>query len=278
MKSRLLHSIAQKTLLFAATTLIAAVIQAAGYSPTVGIQSWTLREMDFDQVVEFATKHKIKHLQLIGKHMDPGAPVEETKRKRAILDKHGLVCYTFGVAGTSMKKEENRKLFEFAKLMGIQVIIVEPREMAQWDNLEELVKEYDIKLGIHNHGLQSVYGNPETVKKILNSRDKRIGVCLDVGHVTGAGFDAAKVFREYDGRVFDIHLKDKRIEKADGKDIIVDVFIGSGAANYTGLFEELKKVKWPGVMAIETDNPVYARMPAEYVSKALQFVAEKTGK
>lgn len=278
MKSRLLHSIAQKTLLFAATTLLAAVIQAAGYSPTVGIQSWTLREMDFDQVVEFATKHKIKHLQLIGKHMDPGAPVEETKRKRAILDKHGLVCYTFGVAGTSMKKEENRKLFEFAKLMGIQVIIVEPREMAQWDNLEELVKEYDIKLGIHNHGLQSVYGNPETVKKILNSRDKRIGVCLDVGHVTGAGFDAAKVFREYDGRVFDIHLKDKRIEKADGKDIIVDVFIGSGAANYTGLFEELKKVKWPGVMAIETDNPVYARMPAEYVSKALQFVAEKTGK
>ncbi|HKS37824.1 MAG TPA: sugar phosphate isomerase/epimerase [Verrucomicrobiae bacterium] len=258
-------------LLLTAATLSTASL-AADYEPKIGIQTWTLRNMDFDQVVDFCVKHKIKYVQMIGKHMEPSAPMEETKRKKAILDKNGLVCYTFGVAGTSMNKEENRKLFEFAKAMGIKVIVVEPRDMAQWDNLEQLVKEYDIKLAIHNHGIESAYGNPETVRKILNARDKRIGVCLDVGHVTGAGFDAGKVFREYDGRVWDIHLKDKKVETADGKKVILDVEIGTGQANYKGLFAELKQSKWDGVLAIETDNGVFATNPAKYVDGAIQFV------
>src|SRR3954451_4757829 len=157
----------------------------------IGLQTWTCRHMDFDQLVDFAVKHHIKYLQVIAKHIDPNGSAEETKRKKAVLDQHGLICYTFGVNRTSKDKEQNRKLFEFAKVMGIKMIVVEPKDMAEWDNLEALVKEYDIKLCIHNHGLTSAYGNPETVKKILHSRDKRIGVCLDVGHLTGAGFDAA---------------------------------------------------------------------------------------
>jgi L-ribulose-5-phosphate 3-epimerase len=238
----------------------------------VGIQTWTLRNMTFEQVVEFAVKHKVKYVQMIDKHMNPKASEEETKRKKAILDKNGLVCYSFGVNGTSGKKEENRKLFEFARLMGIKIIIVEPRDMSQWDNLEELVKEYDVKVATHNHGLGTPYGDPETVKKVLNSRDSRIGVCLDVGHVTGAGFDAAKVFREYEGRVYDIHLKDKKVETVNGKKVINDVMIGTGQANYKGLFEELRKAKWDGVLAIETDNGEYAKSPDDYVSGAIKFV------
>jgi len=240
----------------------------------VGIQTWTLRNMNFDQVVDFCVQHKIKYVQMIGKHMDPAAPLAETRRKKAILAKHGLICYTFGVAATSMNKEENRKLFEFAKVMGIKFIVVEPKNMAEWDNLEALVKEYNIKLAIHNHGISSVYGNPETVKKILDQRDRRIGVCLDVGHVTGAGFDAATVFHQYKGRVFDIHLKDKKVEKVDGKEKILDVKIGTGQANYAGLFNKLIRTKWKGVLAIETDNDSFAQEPSEYVDAAIKFVTE----
>src|SRR4051794_33698551 len=107
-------------LLFACAILVlTAVATNAGESPfKVGIQTWTLREMNFDQVVEFALKHKVKYLEMIDKHINPKGPAEETKRKKEILDKNGLVCYTFGVAATSKSKEDNRKLFEFAKLMG----------------------------------------------------------------------------------------------------------------------------------------------------------------
>jgi len=254
--------------------LLAAILGAVGAEPEfkVGIQTWTLRNMNFDQVVDFAVKHKIKYLEMIDKHINPKGPVEESKRKKEILDKNGLACYSFGVAGTSRQKEDNRKLFEFAKLMGIKVIVIEPGDMSIWDNLEELVKEYDIKLAIHNHGLGSPYGNPETVKKVLAARDSRIGVCLDVGHVTGAGFDAARVFHDYNGRVYDIHLKDKKVRTENGKRIIDDVKIGTGDANYKGLFDELRKAKWDGVLAIETDNGEFAKSPEDYVTGAIDFV------
>jgi L-ribulose-5-phosphate 3-epimerase len=243
--------------------------------PKLGIQTWTCRNMTFDQVVEFAVKHDIKYLELIKAHMDPTAPKEETLRKKAILDQKGLVAYSFGVNGTSMDKEANRKLFEFAKLMGMKVIIVEPKNMAEWDNLEQLVKEYDIKLAIHNHGKGTVYGDTETVKKVLASRDRRIGVCLDIGWVTAAGFDAAKVFAEYGAdRIFDLHFKDKVTEtSADGKLTATDTEIGKGQANYAGLFAEIKKSRWSGVMAIETDSKAFAEDPNRLVSEAKQFFA-----
>ncbi|HWA84906.1 MAG TPA: sugar phosphate isomerase/epimerase [Opitutus sp.] len=250
--------------------------RAAENGPKLGIQTWTCRDMDFDQVVAFAEQHGVKYLEMIAKHIDPKGPREETLRKKAILDQHGLVCYSFGVNGTSMDKEDNRKLFEFAKLMGISVIVVEPHNMAEWDNLEQLVKEYDIRLAIHNHGTGSTYGDPATVQKVLAARDPRIGVCLDVGWVTAAGFDAAKVFRDYHGRVFDMHLKDKKAEMKDGKTKWEDVPVGTGEANLTGLFAEVKKEGWSGVMAIETDSGELAKDPARAVEPAKALFAKLT--
>jgi sugar phosphate isomerase/epimerase len=245
--------------------------------PILGLQTWTCRNMNFDQVVEFAVKHGITHLEMIKAHLDPAAPKEESLRKKAILDQKGLVAYSFGVNATSMDKEKNRTLFEFAKLMGMKVIIVEPKNLDEWNNLEELVKEYDIKLAIHNHGTGSVYGDPATVKKVLAARDRRIGVCLDVGWVTAAGFDAAAVFKEYGDRVYDMHFKDKVIEtSADGKKTPVDTEIGKGKSNYAGLFAEIKKSKWSGVMAIETDHKGFAEDPNRLVAEAKTFFAAST--
>ena len=270
-----------KTMLRLATGLAALALSvgatAADLSQQLGIQTWTLRNLKFDQVVEFAKKHGIKNLQMIGNHMDPKAPVEETKRKKAILDAAGLRIYTFGVAGTSLDKEDNRKLFEFAKLLGIQVIVVEPNDYKIFDNLEELVKEYDIRIAVHNHGIRSLYGNPAVVRALLKHRDPRMGVCMDAGWITSTGMDPTKVFKEYEGRVFDIHLKDKRVQKTEGEDVSFDTHIGEGQGKLENLMTELKRVNWPGVLAIETDSQDFARNPDEFVGKAKSFV-EKNGK
>lgn len=265
MKLRFLLVVACIVALFSARSV------AAPTGPQLGLQTWTCRNMTFDQVVEFASKHGIKKIQFIAAHLDPLADPAESLRKKAVLEAHGLTAYSFGVAKTGLDKEANRKLFEFAKLMGIKVIMVEPAEMAAWDNLEELVKEYDIKLAIHNHNLNTVYGNPATVKGILAKRDHRIGVCLDVGWITAAGFDAAVIFREYGDRVYDIHFKDKQIVTTDGKPVPVDTEIGKGSANYAGLFAEIKKSGWSGNMAIETDSKAFAEDPNRLVTEARAF-------
>ena len=257
---------------FVATLALSIALPALADEYKLGVQTWTLRNLNFDQVVKFCTEHGIKNLQVIGSHINPNAPVEEIKRKKAILDKHGLKAYTFGVAGTSMDKENNRKLFEFAKLMGIKLIVVEPRDYRILDNLEELVKEYDIKIAIHNHGIKSAYGNPFVVRNLIMHRDERIGVCLDVGWVTSARFDAGKVFKDYKGRVFDIHLKDKKVNNTPNGDVATPAAIGEGDCNYKGLFAALREADYDGVLAIETDANL--KDPKDFVLGAKKFVAE----
>lgn len=241
----------------------------------LAIQTWTLRNMNFDQVVEFAKKHGIKELQLIPNHLDYNKESQEQiAAKKAKLEANGLHAYTFGVAGTSLDKEENRKLFKFAKFMGFKLVVVEPPDFKIWDNLEELAKEYDIKVAVHNHGIRSLYGNPAVVKSVLKHRDARLGVCMDAGWITDAGFDAAKIYKEYEGRVFDMHLKDKKVEHTQGGSVSMDTHIGEGHTNYKELIKVLRSSNYNGKLAIETDSKDFAAMPDEFVSKAKEFISK----
>lgn len=242
----------------------------------LGLQSWTCRRMTFEQVVEFALRHDIRFLQLFPKHISPDAPREEILRKKALLERNGLVCYAFGVARTSTDREQDRRLFEFARLMGLKLLIVAPDDLDSWDVLEELATEYDMRLAIHNEGPGTTYSDPAVVKRILAKRDRRIGVCLDVGHVTESGHDAAQVFREYGDRVFDIHLKDKRRVRSAAGCSVVDVDIGAGDVNFAGLFREIRRSHWCGVMAIETDSRDVAADPDPFVTHAAAFFRKGT--
>jgi L-ribulose-5-phosphate 3-epimerase len=261
--------------LLAAALLAAAVASASAHDLQIGVQTWTLRNLNFDQVVDFCVKNKIKHLQLIAQHIDPKGKKEDWEKKKAILDKNGLVPYTFGVNGTSLDKEDNRKLFEFAKFMGMKLIIVEPNDFKILDNLEELAKEYDMRVAIHNHGIKSMYGNPLIVQTLLKHRDPRIGVCLDAGWVASGRFDVVKTFKDYGPRVFDIHLKDKKVSSTANGDVATDVFIGEGDANIKGLLKAIADTKWQGVISVETDNNL--KDPTEHMTKALSFIEQSHG-
>ncbi|MCF3650780.1 sugar phosphate isomerase/epimerase family protein [Synoicihabitans lomoniglobus] len=251
--------------------LISAFAATATAAPQLGIQSWTCRNMSFEETVLFAEKHGITQIEFYRAHLDPNGTEAETARKLAFLKEHGVTAYSIGVSGTSLNKEENRKLFEFAQRCGIKVIVVEPGDPLIWDNLEELVREYDIKLAVHNHGTGTTYGNPSVVKHILAERDPRIGVCLDIGWVTAAGFDAATVLKNYGDRVFDMHLKDKRLDQEERPGRPMGTHIGLGNSNYVGVFEALRASDWSGVMALETDNPDFAADPTEFVTRGKAY-------
>lgn len=246
--------------------------QAAEFK--LGVQSYMLSRLDFDQMIEFATNHNLTYLQLFARHLGPQSSPEEIAKRKKQLDDAGLVAYTFGVAGTSMDKEENRKLFEFAKTMGMSLIIVEPRQLDILDNLEELVKEYDIKVAIHNHGLKSMYGNPLVVRSLLENRDPRMGVCLDAGWLASARFNPAHVYQDYNGRVFDIHLKDKKVSATENGDVAVDTFIGEGDAKLDQLIKVAADAGYEGVFALESDAGYTD--PTEHIVKAEEYFKAHT--
>jgi sugar phosphate isomerase/epimerase len=234
-----------------------------------GVQTWTLRNLSFDQVVDFCAKHKIKYLELIPDHIGLNGSKEDWQKKKDAMEKAGLIPYTFGVAGTSLDKEKNRQLFECAKFFGMKLIVVEPADFKIFDNLEELAKEYDIKVAVHNHGITSMYGNPAVLRNVLLHRDQRIGVCLDAGWIASSRFDSSKVFKEYNGRVFDIHLKDKKVHGTEHGDRYEDVFLGEGDAKLKELLKACKDMHYQGVLAVETDNNL--KDPTEHMEKAIEF-------
>jgi sugar phosphate isomerase/epimerase len=240
----------------------------------LGMQTWTLRNLTFEQTVEFCAKHKIKYLQLIPNHIGLNGTKEDWQKKKELIEKNGLIAYTFGVAPTSMEKEQNRKLFECAKFFGMKLIVVEPGDFKILDNLEELAKEYDIKVVIHNHDLKSLYGNPSVVKNLIKHRDKRIGVCMDAGWVASGRLNPSKVFKEYEGRVYDIHLKDKDVSSGENGDTWKDTFLGEGDAKLPELLTTLHDADYDGVIAIETDNNL--KDPTEHTLKAIEFVKKNT--
>lgn len=248
-----------------------AVFENEARMPQLGLQTWTVRNLSFDQMVAFAVAHEFQWLALSRTHMDPRDSREETLRKKAVLDQHGLKAYTFGVARTSLDHEDNRRLFDFAKLMGIGLIVVEPDDFKIFASLELLAKEYDIRVAIHNHGIRTLYGNPLVVRNVIKHLDERIGVCLDTGWVTASGFDPSRVFRDYGPRVFDVHLKDKRTERTEGDDVHFDTYIGEGEGRLAAFVRLLREEGFEGVLALETDSPAFAREPGEFVRRGKVF-------
>jgi sugar phosphate isomerase/epimerase len=248
---------------------------ARAHDLKVGMQTWTLRNLSFEESMQFCAKHGVKYVQLIPNHAGLDKGKEEWAKKKAYIESLGLIPYTFGVAGTSLDKEKNRVLFECAKFYGMKMIVVEPGDYKILDNLEELAKEYDIKVTIHNHDIKSPYGNPLVVRNLIKYRDQRIGVCMDAGWIASARLDPAKVFAEYGGRVYDIHLKDKDVTSTEQGDRWRDTFLGEGDGNLGKLLEAVQKAHYDGVVAIETDNDL--KDPTEHTLKALEFIKKHQG-
>ena len=249
-------------------------LSAQDFTEQLALQTWTMRNMDFEAMVDFAVEMDIPHLQMwssrSGGHMDPSASWEEIKRQKEILDQHGLKVYSFGVTRLTKNEEELREAFEFARYMGVEVITAEPSAYRQLDLLEAFAIVYDIKVALHNHDIHSPYGNPHVVQQLLEDRDPRLGVCLDAGWMTTTRLDVEEVYRQYGDRVLDIHLKDKIVTPGDNGDEYTDVDIGTGDANLVGLFNALRETGYTGRIAIETDQNL--QDPTAFVQGAIAFV------
>ena len=274
MKTRIATLLRLLLVLTVLATLQPALVQAQDLSERLALQTWTMRKMNFEDMTDFASKMGFTNLQLwsstSGGHVDPLAPWDEIQRRKETLDRKGLKAYAFGVTRATRNEEELRKVFEFARYMGMEMIITEPAEKRQLDLLEKFAVVYDIKVAVHNHTIESPFGNPVTVKMLLADRDPRIGVCLDAGWMTTTGLDVAEVYRDYGDRVFDIHLKDKLVHSGEADHDYKDVDIGTGDANLIGLFKAMKENGYSGRIAIETDQQL--EDPTDFVKGAVAFV------
>ena len=167
---------------------------------------------------------------------------EEAKKRLSDAGVKLACCYCGGLA----EEDACRRLFEFAREMGIETLDGEP-PIEAFDMLEKLCDEHQINLAVHNHAKPSPYWKPETLLKIFQGRSKRIGACCDTGHWARSGLNPVETLQKLQGRILTFDLKD-----VDEKGVCVP--FGTGKGNIHGIMKELYRQRFQGVFGIEYDQ------------------------
>ena len=181
---------------------------------------------------------------------DHNASEETIAQVKAKLAKHNIVAVNYGVVTPKGGEAEWRKVFEFAKALGLYGVTTE--SVQELDTIEKLVKEFDIKVGIHEHGRQPQnpkyqVWDPWYVLSVVKDRDHRIGACADTGHWQTSGLNPVYGLRVLKGRIVSLHLKDKTDFGHEGH----DVPYGTGVGDIKRCLDELKKQGFEGNISVE---------------------------
>jgi sugar phosphate isomerase/epimerase len=185
--------------------------------------------------------------------LDAAAGKAVWDKVKARLKEKGITPVAYGVVGIPRDTAEARTIFEFAKYFGIRVINTESADTI--DTFEPLVKEYDIKVGFHDHPKRPDkpdyrMWDPNYVLELVKDRDKRIGACADIGHWVRSGLvplDCVKILR---GRIVSSHMKDLHAPLPSGHDVIW----GNGVSNVRGLLDEFKAQGFEGPISVEYEH------------------------
>jgi len=215
----------------------------------LGLASYSLRKFDLAKTVELTKRVGLKHIALKDMHLPLTSSVEQIREAAAQVRQAGLDLYGAGVI--YMKNaDEVRRAFEYAKTAGIKVIIGVPgHELLPL--VDEKVKEYDIKVAIHNHGPgDKTYPLPSSAYEKIKDLDKRIGLCNDIGHTTRSGLDAADSILQFPDRLHDVHFKD--VSAADPKGGCVEM--GRGVIDVPKVVRALVQIGYAGIASFEYEK------------------------
>ncbi len=157
----------------------------------LSMASYTLRAIPFTEAVDATAGLGLKYIDIHPYAMafsrenkaktNHELPAETIEQMKAKLKAAGLRPVSYGMVRLGDTEESARKVFAFAKEMGIENVVCEAKA-DQMAMLDTLTAEYGVHIALHNHPKPSIYWDADTVLKACEGRGKRIGACADTGH------------------------------------------------------------------------------------------------
>jgi sugar phosphate isomerase/epimerase len=234
----------------------------------LGVASYTFRNFTRAQMIGFLKQIKVDGLNLknVKDHL-PDDPQEEAK---ALGDyaAAGIKLHAAGAIYFPKDEDEDiRNKFEYCKRAGIGVIVAGDPTPETLPRVEKLVKEYNIRIAIHNHGPEDkVWPSPLDVLKLVKNLDPRIGCCIDVGHTVRAGTDVVRAIHEIGPRLFNMHMKD--LTDFNSKES--QVAVGEGLMPVREIFEALVAIKYKGFVDLEYE--IHGEDPMPGVTESFAYM------
>jgi len=215
----------------------------------LGLASYTLRKFNLDDTLAMTKRVGLQYICFKSFHLPLDSTPAQIRDVVTKVKEAGLILYGGGVI--SMKKEDQvNNAFDYAKAAGMKVIVGVPApEMLPLVNKK--VKQYDIKVAIHNHGPgDKIYPTPASAYERIKDLDKRIGLCNDIGHTLRIGSDPIASAKKYADRLLDVHMKDVTEATPKGR----NVEVGRGVIDIPKFLKMLVKIKYSGIVSFEYEK------------------------
>ena len=192
----------------------------------LGLASYTFRNFSRAQLIGFMRDLRVSDLN--AKNAKDHLPMDPAAEAQALADyaAAGIRLHAAGAIYFQKATDDDiRAQFEYLKRANIPVMVAGDPSPAKLPRIEQFVKQYDIRLAIHNHGPEDkLWPSPLDILKDIRTMDPRIGCCIDVGHTVRAGTDVVEAIHAVGPRLFNMHMKDL----TDFHDKASQVAVGDG--------------------------------------------------
>ncbi len=219
----------------------------------MGLQSYSLRgytrdgHPDVSKALAVTKDLGLHYWESYTAHVPMSADAEKLSGQKRMLAAADVTVIGYGVVPLTKDVNANRKIFEFAKAMGLKYLSASP-EPGSFDILDRLVEEYDVAVGIHNHGPEDRhYAKIEAIAAAIKDHHPKIGCCVDTGHFLRSREDPVHAVEVFGKRVYGVHLKDV-------KDAKTFTILGQGDLRTADLLKALAANKYDYCLAIEYEE------------------------
>jgi sugar phosphate isomerase/epimerase len=224
----------------------------------LGVASYSLRELSRADTIAAIVALRSRYVSIKSFHLPYESTGDELAAGRSEFRGAGLEIVGGGVITLQQEDDADiRSYFEYAKASGMPLMVIAPTR-ATLPRIERFVREYDIKVAIHNHGPEDEhFPGPRDALPVIRDMDPRVGLCVDLGHTTRTGVDIVEAIAEAGDRVLDIHAKDLRdLMNRDSQCIM-----GEGAMPIAAIFKQLVAMGYSGSVNLEYEIDAYDPLP-----------------
>jgi sugar phosphate isomerase/epimerase len=210
----------------------------------LGLASYSLSKLSVEEVIAALKQLEITAVSLYKSHApwSEGTPAE----CKAVVQKFsdaGITVTSTGMIELPNDEAVIRKSLDNVRAAGLKIFCGWVKQADSLPLLDKMVKEYDLKVAIHNHGPTEALATGVDVWKAVQPFDKRVGLCLDVGHGFRAGENPAQTIRQCSERIYEVHLRDTAVAGGTMKDPQPTI-IGHGLLDFRSIIAALLEVKY----------------------------------
>lgn len=149
---------------------------------------------------------------------------------------------------------------------------------------DALFQRYGLRLAYHHHLMMVAETLPE-IRALLSACSPSVGLLLDTGHATAAGFAYTQLIDEFAARICHIHLKDVRLGLLQqvrqqglsfNEAVLAGMFTvpGDGGIDYQPLADFIARSGYQGWMVVEAEQDPAKAPPLPTVTRAQRYVSQ----